>query len=37
LLFSAIPDPNMLAADIAKNLEAALEQFNGISEELNKG
>jgi hypothetical protein len=36
LLFSAIPDPDVLAADIAENLEAALEQFKGISEELSK-
>ena len=29
-----LPDPDVLAADIAENLQAALEQFKGISEEL---
>lgn len=29
-----LPDPELLASDIAENLEAALEQFRGISEEL---
>jgi type I restriction enzyme M protein len=31
-----LPDPDVLAADIAENLQAALEQFKGISEELGK-
>jgi type I restriction enzyme M protein len=29
-----LPAPEILAADIAENLEAALEQFNSIMEEL---
>jgi type I restriction enzyme M protein len=29
-----LPDPDVLATEIADNLEAALEQFKGISEEL---
>ena len=31
-----LPDPDVLAADIAENLQAALEQFKGISEDLRK-
>jgi type I restriction enzyme M protein len=31
-----LPDPDVLATEIAENLEAALEQFKGISEELGK-
>ncbi|MFB6144774.1 MAG: N-6 DNA methylase [Candidatus Nanohaloarchaea archaeon] len=30
-----LPDPEVLASDIRENLEAALEQFAGIEEELN--
>ena len=30
-----LPDPDILARDIAENLQSALEQFNGIYEELN--
>jgi type I restriction enzyme M protein len=29
-----LPDPDVLAAEIAENLEAALEQFHGVSQEL---
>jgi len=29
-----LPEPEVLAADIAENLEAALEQFRAILEEL---
>ena len=29
-----LPPPEILAAEIAENLEAALEQFNNIIEEL---
>ncbi len=31
-----LPDPDVLALDIAENLEAALEQFRGIVDELNQ-
>jgi len=31
-----LPNPDVLATEIADNLEAALEQFRGISEELGK-
>ncbi|MCH8055691.1 MAG: SAM-dependent DNA methyltransferase [Deltaproteobacteria bacterium] len=31
-----LPDPDVLARDIAENLEAALEQFSGIYEELGR-
>lgn len=31
-----LPDPDVLATDIAENLQAALEQFKGISEELRR-
>lgn len=30
-----LPDPDVLAADIIENLQAALEQFSGIKEDLN--
>lgn len=29
-----LPEPDIIAADIVENLEAALEQFNGIYDEL---
>ena len=29
-----LPDPDVLAAEIVENLQAALEQFEGIYEEL---
>jgi type I restriction enzyme M protein len=29
-----LPDPDILARDIAENLESALEQFKGIFEDL---
>ena len=29
-----LPDPEILASDIAENLESALEQFRGIQEKL---
>ncbi len=29
-----LPDPDVLAAEIADNLEAALEQFRGIAKDL---
>jgi len=29
-----LPDPDVRASEIAENLEAALEQFNSISEDL---
>ena len=32
-----LPDPDVLATEIIDNLEAALEQFKGIGEELEKG
>jgi type I restriction enzyme M protein len=31
-----LPDPDVIASEIADNLEAALEQFRGIGEELGK-
>jgi len=31
-----LPDPDVLARDIAENLESALEQFSGIHEDLGK-
>ncbi len=31
-----LPNPDVLATEIADNLKAALEQFRGISEELGK-
>ena len=31
-----LPDPEVLAAEIVENLEAALEQFKSIYEELGK-
>ena len=31
-----LPDPDVLAADIADNLESALEQFRSIVEALEK-
>ena len=31
-----LPDPDVLAAEIAENLQAALEQFSGIYEDLQK-
>lgn len=30
----SLPDPDVLAAEIVENLEAALEQFRGVSQEL---
>ena len=30
-----LPAPDVIARDIAENLQAALEQFNSITEELN--
>jgi len=32
-----LPAPEVLAAEIAENLEAALEQFNNIIQELQEG
>ena len=32
-----LPAPEVLAAEIAENLESALEQFNSIREELEEG
>lgn len=32
-----LPAPDVLARDIAENLESALQQFNGIYEEIEKG
>jgi hypothetical protein len=32
-----LPEPEVLAAEIVENLEAALEQFKSIYEELGKG
>jgi type I restriction enzyme M protein len=32
-----LPDPEIIAAEIAENLESALEQFNSIIEELRQG
>ncbi len=29
-----LPEPDVLAAEIVENLEAALEQFRGVTEEL---
>ena len=29
-----LPDPDVLAAEIVENLQAALEQFEGIVEDL---
>jgi type I restriction enzyme M protein len=31
-----LPDPDVLAREIAENLEAAMEQFSGIYQELGK-
>jgi type I restriction enzyme M protein len=31
-----LPDPDVIALEIAENLEDALEQFSGISYSLNK-
>lgn len=33
----SLPAPDLIAADIIENLEAALEQFSSIAEELGKG
>jgi type I restriction enzyme M protein len=30
-----LPEPDILAADIAENLESALEQFRSIHEDVN--
>ena len=32
-----LPDPNVIAADIVEDLEAALEQFRLIAEDLGEG
>jgi type I restriction enzyme M protein len=32
-----LPDPDVLAREIAENLQAALEQFNSIQQELGEG
>jgi type I restriction enzyme M protein len=34
---SSLPAPEILAAEIASNLEAALEQFSAIAEDLDRG
>ena len=33
---SNLPPPDVIAAEIIENLEAALEQFRGVAEELEK-
>jgi type I restriction enzyme M protein len=33
----SLPDPDVIARDIAENLESALEQFNSIQEDLRQG
>ena len=34
LIFLDLPDPDVLAVEIAGNLESALEQFRSVSQEL---